>query len=78
MLSGATAQEYAQSDVKWSADIHPRINKGTLWLTKREEGGADQFWIRLHFSEDAGQGGEEFGLGGKVAIVGSVLSGVLP
>ena len=58
--------------------IHPRINKGTLWLTKREEGGADQFWIRLHFSEDAGQGGDEFGLGGKVAIVGSVLSGVLP
>jgi len=61
-----------------AATIHPRINKGTLWLTKREEGGADQFWIRLHFSEDAGQGGDEFGLGGKVAIVGSVLSGVLP
>lgn len=60
------------------ATIHPRINNGTLWLTKREDGGADQFWIRLHFSEDAGQGGDEFGLGGKVAIVGSVLSGVLP
>jgi hypothetical protein len=66
--------------VKFAAmgSIHARINKGTLWLTKREEGWADQFWIRLHFSEDAGQGGEEFGLGGKVAIVGSVLSGVLP
>src|SRR3990167_5591628 len=61
-----------------STTIHPRINRGTYWLTKREEAGTDEFWVGLNFSEDARQGGDQFCRVGEVAIVGSILSGILP
>ena len=58
--------------------IHPRIIKGTLWLTKRQQPGSDQLWIRLHIPEDAGQSGEQFPWAGEVAIMGSIFACVLP
>ena len=60
------------------ATIHPRIIKGTLWLTKRQQPGSDQLWIRLHIPVDAGQSGEQFPWAGEVAIMGSIFACVLP
>jgi hypothetical protein len=44
------------SRVRDDGDIHPRINKGTLSATKRNEIGFDQFGIALHVAEHAREG----------------------
>ena len=68
----------ASASFSGRGSIHPRIIKGTLWLTKRQQPGSDQLWIRLHIPEDAGQSGEQFPWAGEVAIMGSIFACVLP
>src|ERR1039457_3629567 len=64
--------------VLWPRDIHPRIIKGTLWLTKRRQPGSNQLGVVLHVPEDVGQSGHQFPLAGEVPIMGSILASVLP
>ena len=40
--------------------------------------GSDQLRVGLHIPEDAAQGGDQFAWAGEVAIMSSILAGVLP
>ena len=64
-------------DLDEAGDTHPRITKGT-GLTERQKTGLDQLRVGLHILEDAGQRGDQFVLAGKVAILSSIVAGVLP
>ena len=60
------------------ATIQPRLIKGTSRSAKRKQIGTDRLRMRLHLSEDPGQGADQFRGGLEVAVVSSRLARVLP